>query len=228
MPNIDREARRWQLDLAARVGQAVRYWRDDVRGYSASRLSERCADLGYPISRVAVSKIENNVRAGKLELAELMVLARALDVSPVQLVYPSLPYGGVENTPGAEERSLDALMWFVGRGQVHYRLPDPQLAEIAGEEVTDEHRAQHEENQRYAEATRSMHQIDVLVEMESALDRLTSQLRHPSFSGKDDDSVARREAIGEKLSSVVGAMGELLDDFKKAGMTVDWVTELPK
>lgn len=114
MPNIDEDAKRWQLDVAGRVGREVRRLRDDVLGITATELAERCRNLGFPISRVAIAKIEANSRAGKLDLSELLILARALDVSPAQLTFPDLPKGKSEMLPGVQQQSWEAIRWFSG------------------------------------------------------------------------------------------------------------------
>ena len=98
MPNIDPRAKAWQESLSARVGATVQRLRTEL-GLTAVQLSERTRQLGYPISRVAITKIENNSRAGKLDVAEWIVLAYALDVSPGGLLYPDLPDGPVEVLP---------------------------------------------------------------------------------------------------------------------------------
>lgn len=94
-------------------------------GLTASALAERTAELGYPVSRVAIGKIETGHREGKLDLAELVVLGAALRIPPVMMVYPDLPDGQVELLPGREKSSVEALAWFTG---------DTQLADGA---VTD-------------------------------------------------------------------------------------------
>ncbi|MGV0746258.1 helix-turn-helix domain-containing protein [Mycolicibacterium sp. XJ870] len=114
MPNIDPEAKAWQTELAARVGDAIRRARKR-REWTAVDLSRRCHELGYPISRVAISKIESNSRAGKLDLAELIAIAAALDVPPVGLVFPDLPDGLVNVVPvGDPVPSIEAMRWFCG------------------------------------------------------------------------------------------------------------------
>ncbi|SBS77825.1 hypothetical protein MHPYR_490038 [uncultured Mycobacterium sp.] len=111
MPNIDENAKRWQTELSRRVGRAVQDARKS-RGWTAIELSKRCSELNYPISRVAISKIESNSRAGKLDLAELVVLAAALNTSPVSLVYPG-PYDEeVELFPGENHTQFMAAQWF--------------------------------------------------------------------------------------------------------------------
>jgi transcriptional regulator with XRE-family HTH domain len=113
MPKIDESAKEWQKDLALRVGAKVQARRKEL-GLTALALAERTGELGYPISRVAVGKIETGHREGKLDLAELVVLAAALGMPPVMLVYPDLPHGSVEVLPGRECDAIDALAWFSG------------------------------------------------------------------------------------------------------------------
>lgn len=107
MPTIDENAKTWQESLAARVGGAVRKARESA-GLTAAQLSERTRDIGYPVHRIAISKIENGARAGKLDVAELVALARALGVPPIELIYPDLPDGPVEVWPGRKATSFQA------------------------------------------------------------------------------------------------------------------------
>lgn len=135
MPNIDPTVKAWELDLAARFGEAVQKRRNAL-GLTAQQLAQRTADLGYPVTRVAISKIEGNMRAGKIGIAELIVLAKALETPPVLLLYPGFPDGydvtvdetygpgepftvtfpgEVETLPGQKESSRDAVLWFAGQ-----------------------------------------------------------------------------------------------------------------
>lgn len=115
MPNIDEDAKAWQEDMSARIGRAIQAARVG-RGLKVAQLSERTRELGYPIHRVAITKIETNHRAGKLDLAELIVLSLALGVPPVQLIYPELPAGPVRAWPKSDQpcMSVEALQWFSG------------------------------------------------------------------------------------------------------------------
>lgn len=113
MPKIDQSAKGWEIRLAGRVGEAVQK-RRKAQGWTGVELAERTAELGYPITRVAISKIEGNNRAGKLDVAELLVLARALDIPPVLLLAPDFPEGQVEMRPGHSVDSLQAVRWFSG------------------------------------------------------------------------------------------------------------------
>ena len=113
MPHIDDTAKAWEVAMAGRVGEAIAARRKAL-GMTAVELAAKTRDLGYPISRVAISKMETNNRAGKLAVAEVVVLAEALDVAPVALLYPDLPDGEVERLPGQPARSMVALMSFTG------------------------------------------------------------------------------------------------------------------
>jgi transcriptional regulator with XRE-family HTH domain len=113
MPYTDDAAKAWQLELAKRVGDAVKARRTALK-MTAQQLAERSKELGYPVTRVAISKIESNSRAGKVDVAELMALAAALDVPPVALLFPDLPEGDVEILPGESGPSVAALFWFTG------------------------------------------------------------------------------------------------------------------
>jgi transcriptional regulator with XRE-family HTH domain len=130
MPSIDERAKAWELELSGRVGAAVQA-RRKARKLTALDLADKCRGLGYPITRVAISKIETNNRRGKLDVAELIVLAKALDIPPVLLLAPDFPDGHVETVPGRETESRVAVKWFSGvlpsmwtRGDAR---PDPEL-----------------------------------------------------------------------------------------------------
>lgn len=125
MPNIDEGASEWQSELSRRFGQAVAAYRKQ-QGLTAAELAERTRNLGYPIHRVAITKIETNSRGGKLNLSEVVILALALGIPPVQLIYPDLPDGTTEVWPGAEVTSLAAVRWFSGQATAQdTHLPAP-------------------------------------------------------------------------------------------------------
>lgn len=87
-------------------------------GLTAQELAKETESLGYPISRVAISKIESNSRSGKIDLAEIAVLASALGVPPVLLLYPGLPHTSTRYLPNAQHYAIDALMWFTGENSI--------------------------------------------------------------------------------------------------------------
>ena len=121
----------WATGTAKRIGEAVKAARNR-RGWTAARLSEESATLGFPIHRVAIGKLENGHRDAKFDVTELLVLAQALAVSPVWLLFPDLPDGPVEVLPGQEATSGEAMRWFTGEdieslGQLHKDLGAPSV-----------------------------------------------------------------------------------------------------
>ncbi|WBP92790.1 helix-turn-helix transcriptional regulator [Mycolicibacterium neoaurum] len=122
MPNIDETAKRWQEATAARVGKAVQSRRAQL-GMSVTQLAEATAKLGFPIHRVAIGKIESGNRLGKLDTSELVILAKALGVEPLSLLYPDMIDGVVDVTPNDAVPTVQAVRWFCGRDEdVHTSL----------------------------------------------------------------------------------------------------------
>ena len=113
MPNIDEGAKAWEMDLAGRIGVAVQARRKQLK-MTAQQLAERTKELGYPMSRVAISKIETNTRAGKFDIAELLMLAKALEVPPVSLLFSAAPDKDAQMLPGQTAPTFHAIAWFSG------------------------------------------------------------------------------------------------------------------
>lgn len=79
---------------------------------TAQQLSERCRQLGAPIHRSTITKIENG--RPRFDLGELVVLAAALNTSPVALVFPG-PYDTeTDLLPTKKVIEFDAAQWFSG------------------------------------------------------------------------------------------------------------------
>lgn len=113
MTKIHEGARAWELSISQRFGDAV-VRRRKALGISATQLWERTKTLGYPVTRVAISKIENNARNGKLEVAEVFALAAALEIPPSLLLFPDYPDGQLEAIPQRLSTSGDASRWMSG------------------------------------------------------------------------------------------------------------------
>ncbi len=111
MPKIDDDAKRWQELTAARIGRAVQEQRKRV-GMSVPQLADRTRELGYPIHRVAIGKIESGNRVGKLDVSELLILAKALGVEPLSLLYGYDDGNGVEAVPGDVMPNGEAALEF--------------------------------------------------------------------------------------------------------------------
>ena len=133
MKKPDSEAGRdWSTALVKRIGATVKAAR---RGRSAAWLSERCAELGYPLSRSLISKLDSGHRGDVLTVPELLVLAAALEIPPALLLFPQFPGGVVDGKPvGTVEllpddrpaSSYDAVKWLSGERPLPARRVDQE------------------------------------------------------------------------------------------------------
>ncbi|MFE2122425.1 helix-turn-helix domain-containing protein [Rhodococcus aetherivorans] len=103
----------WPAETARRIGDAIRHLRTQ-RDLSTYQLADRTVELGYPVHRTTIGKLEKGLRGDKLPIFELIVVAAALDVSPLQLLYPRLPEDQVEVLPEVMSSSWSAAKWFSG------------------------------------------------------------------------------------------------------------------
>lgn len=97
----------WTHRIGAHIG-ALR----DQRGWSAQQLANRTRDVGVEVSRSTIANLESG-RKGSLSVVELAVIAAALDVAPVRLLF-DVEGGPVEALPGARCSGLAAADWFSG------------------------------------------------------------------------------------------------------------------
>jgi len=101
----------WAGDTTHRIAATVKARRGKR---STQWLADRTAEFGHPISRTAISNLEVG-RKRAVDVPELVVLARALGVPPVLLLYPAISAGEVEVLPGHRTSSWSAVQWFAGR-----------------------------------------------------------------------------------------------------------------
>jgi transcriptional regulator with XRE-family HTH domain len=98
--------------MTARIGERVARLRAE-RKMTVQALADRCAELGVPLGRVTLTKLEGGKRQA-ITPAELTVLAAALGAAPIELLYP-IGYGDdVEILPGRFLDPLAAVQWFCG------------------------------------------------------------------------------------------------------------------
>jgi transcriptional regulator with XRE-family HTH domain len=104
-------AAEWPAELSRRIGAAIRDTRD-TQDMSAVKLAAKTAELGYPVHRVAISKLESGERA--ITLPELVILAAALNTVPLAFLLPGTDDGAVEILPGSEMTGAEVIGWFTG------------------------------------------------------------------------------------------------------------------
>jgi transcriptional regulator with XRE-family HTH domain len=108
--------------VTAGAAEAVRRFRDE-RGMSAQDVADATAELGYPIQRSVIANLENGRRVS-VDLAEFLVLAKALDVPPVALLVPAGEVGEMEILPGQICSTDDALQWITGETMLDDELDE--------------------------------------------------------------------------------------------------------
>jgi hypothetical protein len=109
-------AQDWGEEMGQRIAAEVKRLRGDR---SAQWLSDRTAELGYRITRSRISAMETG-RHSKIGVDELIIIAAALEVAPIQLVYPGLPNADTDALPYAPTTAWNALLWFSGEWWLDY------------------------------------------------------------------------------------------------------------
>ena len=108
----------WATELAQAIAGEVRRHRL-ARKMSAQQLADRCAALGMEIPRSVLANLENG-RRPTVSVAELLILAAALEVPPVTLIAPLGQAPETQILPNRELTTWDAVLWMSGET----RLPD--------------------------------------------------------------------------------------------------------
>ena len=125
----------WPDRLTHVIAAEVRRYRMGLK-LSAQELSKRCGKYGLEISRSTLADLENGRRT-TLTVAELLVLAKALDVVPVLLLAPVGQREMVEVLPGQVVPADVALEWLTGEagladaGQGVVPVPQSPTSDIA-------------------------------------------------------------------------------------------------
>ncbi|MCK0516968.1 hypothetical protein [Williamsia sp. DF01-3] len=112
----------WGRDQTQQAADAIRHLRGDN---TVQWLADRTSELGFPISRSRISDIERGNRGALLSVAELVILAKALAVPPLLLLYPGVPGEVVEVIPEVRTLAIAAAQWFSGEQPFQHYGPDP-------------------------------------------------------------------------------------------------------
>jgi transcriptional regulator with XRE-family HTH domain len=102
----------WPARFTRTIADQVKRIRTD-RKLSAQQLSDACAKLGLEMPRSVIADLENGRRA-HISVAELLVLASALDVPPLRLVFPVGVEKESEILPGETRAPFRGALWFTG------------------------------------------------------------------------------------------------------------------
>jgi transcriptional regulator with XRE-family HTH domain len=104
--------RDWSRRIATTVGAQVKRLREqrDSR-MSAKQLADTCEQLGYRVEQQVIANMENGRRTS-VTIPDVMVLARALGVPPIELVFPLGHDEQTEVLPGEVIDTWQAVTWF--------------------------------------------------------------------------------------------------------------------
>lgn len=101
---------RTMVDVMAERMRRLRGFRE----WTAADLVRRCGELSFPaVTEPVVANYETG-RRKTIKVDELFAIARALDVSPVDLVIPQNDDEPVEVLPGLVLPASDARRWWMG------------------------------------------------------------------------------------------------------------------
>jgi transcriptional regulator with XRE-family HTH domain len=141
----------WSGRVAATVGKQVAHYRTRRRveqgdegpvltePMTLQQLSDRCSGFHYPIARSVLSKLEKGHRQ-TITVDEVLVLAQALGVPPVVLLFPLGYAEKVEVLPGRDADPWGAIAWFTGSSDDPADLAaPPQLGTLSPIVLWNEH-----------------------------------------------------------------------------------------
>lgn len=102
----------WPQELTRIVGRRVKHLRENRRGgrWSAPRLTEETERLGHLVKTSVINNMESG-RRSDVTLAEIMVLARALEATPLELVVPLTAEDDFPVSPHDTVHPWDAFRW---------------------------------------------------------------------------------------------------------------------
>lgn len=101
----------WSESMVSRFSAAMRARRKQL-DMSVQDVANRTAELGHPISRSALSGLENDRSKDRLSLPDALVIAECLRVPMFSLLFPQQPDGEVELVPGLtfpSETAIDVI-----------------------------------------------------------------------------------------------------------------------
>lgn len=119
----------WATETTHQIGRNIALARKR-KGVTAQVLADRCTELGVTMKRTSIANLENG-RRDSVTVTDLMVIAAALGVPPVALIYPTKQAGKpIEMVSGTTSTTFDALSWFSGTAAPPTEEPDLEVALI--------------------------------------------------------------------------------------------------
>lgn len=186
------------------VAERVRHYRSE-RGWTQEQLADEMGQLGYPINRATLAKLENGgTRAANVPLAEVLALAAALDVPPVLLFVPLGSNEDVAVVPKARLHPFYVFRWVIGevpfairrQGENRARRPD-----------------RWKQNRR---PVRQFHEATRLA------DRLRLGSAYLEAAIAEDEPADQVEAATVRLDGILKELDRCLRDIEADGLEAPW------
>ncbi|WNG92652.1 helix-turn-helix domain-containing protein [Mycobacterium sp. ITM-2016-00318] len=202
----------WSEGLHQRIARAIR---DARQGrMSAQELADETQQLGYPITRSQIANYESG-RKQTLDVAELLVIAAALEVPPVTLLFGGPPDEEVEMLPGWTGPAFFGIAWFSGDRELAW--PGPEVID------PDEARAMVDQviANLHTAAARLLWLTRKRAAVHSALveSRVVSKMNAKAWSDDQFDAMVRRDA------RLIEEIDEISDEIAKAVAESEGQTE---
>ncbi|UOG20520.1 helix-turn-helix domain-containing protein [Gordonia amicalis] len=199
-------------------GRAVRELRTSERHrMSAQDLSDKTEQLGMRISRPRIAALEGGKRGGDISVPELLILARALGVPPILLLFPGVPGEVIDVLPAVDggpnsTTSIAAAQWFSGERPLELLVSDPD-----GNRALLHWGADYEDyevgGRALALGRRERRLLDDLERTEAQLIRVRGQ------SGRSEDEALLRDRLEDQLRDLELLLAEVRQDQRRAGLT---------
>jgi hypothetical protein len=200
-------SKNWAEQQARTIGATVYSLRGRRTGQWLSDETER---VGHRVPRTTISELESGKRKS-VSTAELCVLAWALKVPPIRLLYPDLPDGPVEIIPGKTVPSIEAATWFSGELTYMPKLTARSEATSDEEWLLDaEETAQLHEGAHLVQLARRRLELETRIDSLSGVIARVRASENPSWADQFVDEIAAAEkeihAINVQLGQIKGAV----------------------
>lgn len=191
-PNwTDAPPRDWMEEQAHRLAQEIRRLRGKR---SANWVADRTARLGCPVTRTVISDLENG-RRRYVTTAELVILAQALNTSPVALMYPG-PYDEtIQFLPKAKGRQMLAVQWF--SGLMDGPTVESLSADFERRSLAEDKQARQEYKAAYDENLRRLRIARQIWDLDERRFALMAELRERKKKLSDDEIAEIRDTIAD-------------------------------
>lgn len=181
----------WAEDVTKRIADEIKRLRGSRSG---QWLSDRTAAMGHRVSRSTISEIETG-RRKSITVSDLILLALALNTTPVALVYPG-PYDErIQVVPKAKGTEIWAAQWFSGLidgDTIGSLATDFETRSLADDtEARQEYKSKYDENLRRLRTARQVWDLD------GRRYALMAELRERKKELSGDEIAELRDAIAD-------------------------------